>query len=224
MALKRYLSGLLLGLGTMTAIGCAVDPPPPPDPPFSQEEVKGLLACQTEIKKQGREFLNTKVKNLEECADDMLEIQLSLESQLITEDEFNAQLPAVRTKCQKKFAKVTSASTKLVDKIIAACEPVEDVLLGSDDPLLFQGLLGVVSSSGEFCSVEQIAGWVCTMKELAADFAVSVEVPRLHSLLETLGPDFLDDEIGSPGGPIFLPNIPLDDRCLLFSSPLPSCV
>src|SRR5215471_6832319 len=138
MALKRCLLGLLIGRGNTAGIGCAIDPPDHPDPALSKDQVKGVLKCQESIKKQGLKFLKKKVKNLEQCADDVLEIQLQLESHIITQEQFNEALAGARSSCVRWFSQVTEASTKLVDEIAKACEPVEDIVLGGDDPLLFQ--------------------------------------------------------------------------------------
>lgn len=213
MVLSRYLSGLLIGIGMTTTLGCAVPPPDPPDPPLSANQVQQLLKCQHTIKQEGAEFTELKMRKLEKCADNVLELQLKLENQLITQAEFDAALVKVRKECVEGFEQITKTSTKLVDGIIAACGPIETVLLGEDDPLLFQGLADIVGP-GAFTSVEELAGFICAIKEVTVDFSVSIQVPRLHHLLTILGPEFVQDT----GDVEFLPVIPLDERCLLFVS------
>jgi hypothetical protein len=208
MVVKHYLSTLLVGIGLSTAIGCAVDPPPAPNPPLSERQERGVLKCQKAITKLGASFVSLKLKNLEKCAVEVLDLQLDLENQHIMQAQFDAALPNIRRECQEKFGAIKAASTRLVDGIISACEPVQDLVLGANDPLLFQGL---VAGSG-FASVEEVAGFICGVKEFAVDFAVAFEMPRLHQLLSILGSEFVaDGEFQSEA--IFLPVLPLDSRC-----------
>jgi hypothetical protein len=211
MVVKDYLSTLLIGIGISTAIGCAVDPPPAPNPPLSRQKVQAVLACQDTIRREGTSFLNLKLKKLEQCADDVLELQMSLENQLITQDQFDESLPNVRRQCVHSFSTIKTASTRLVDRILLSCSPVEDILLGENDPLLFQGLVTQMGGDG-FTSVEQLAAFICGGKELTVDFAAAFEIPRLHQLLSILGPEFVID--GDNGNyTFFLPVLPLDSRC-----------
>jgi hypothetical protein len=211
MGVKNCLSTLLVGTVISTVIGCVVEPPPAPNPPLSRQKVQAVLTCQDTIRKEGARFLNLKLKKLEECADDVLELQMALENQLITQDQFDESLPIVRRRCIQNFSTIKTASTRLVDRIILSCGPVEQILLGESDPLLFQGLVTQMGGDG-FTSVEQLAALICGGKELIVDMAAAFEMPRLHQLLSILGPEFVID--GNNGNySLFLPVLPLDARC-----------
>lgn len=205
----RFFSGLLLSLGLITITGCfSLPSPTPPDPPLSKAEVQALGKCQTAIKKEGAKFINVKLSKFEKCIDQVLELQLALENQLITQAQFDAALVKVRAKCEKNFAAIEKASTRLVDGVIKACEPIQDVLLGPNDPLQFQAFAEAMSGD-LFTSVAQLAGWICVAKELTVDVAVGVQVPRLCRLLATLNPDL----VGNVEEGVCIPLLPLDDRC-----------
>lgn len=203
---NHFFSKPLLSFALLFIAGCVFPPPTPPDPPLSEDEVKALVKCQESIKKEGAKFVNFKLKKLELCVDDVLELQLQLENGHLTPEKFEMKLAAVRKKCEKNFALITKASTKLVDGVVKACDPIETVLLGPYDPLRFQAVGDLFE--GPFESVEEIAGLVCSGKELAVDAMVGLEVPRFCELLSILGPDFVIID-----GEACLPNIPLDPRC-----------
>lgn len=129
MVVKHYLSTLLSGIGISTAIGCAVDPPPAPNPALSRQKVQAELSCQGTIRKEGARFLRLKLKKLEWCAGKVLRLQMSLENQLITQNQFDKSLLNVRQQCVNSFSAIKNASKKLVDNILLDCNPVEDVIL-----------------------------------------------------------------------------------------------
>ncbi len=213
---RHTLSTLLVGAAFFTMAGCKISPPAAPTTLMTEEQVAAVADCQTAIKKEGAKFINFKLKKLEQCVDEVLELQLRLENQLISQAQFDAELAKARAKCARNYNQITKASTKLADGIIKKCGPVEDLVFGADDPLQFQTL----SSEGglPLASLEEMVGSICGIKELLVDIAVGIEVPRMCYVLETLGPEFLivDDD------PDFcVPNIPLDPRCESFIAPPP---
>lgn len=213
---RSTLSTLLVGAAFFTMAGCKISPPAPPTTPMTEEQVEAVADCQTAIKKEGAKFINYKLKKLEQCVDEVLELQLYLENGLITQAQFDAKLDQLRAKCTRNYNLISKASTKLVDGIIKKCEPVEDLVFGADDPLQFQTL----SSEGgpSLGSLESMVGTICGVKELLVDAAVGIEVPRMCHVLETLGPEFV---IVNEDPDFCLPNIPLDPRCPPFFAPAP---
>jgi hypothetical protein len=199
MTAKVFLTIVFVGL-SMAGFGCDFGSPTPPDPRLTENQVEDVLECQETIKKEGRKFTGLKTKKFEKCLDEVLALQLESENELITEDDFEEDLEDIREECTEMFEDIEEASTDFVDEVIKACKPVEDIIFSDYDPLQFEAM------GGEFTDVEELAGVLCSAKELFVDLNVFVQVPRMVDLLNILGEDFFFGNETFPG-------IPLDDRC-----------
>lgn len=163
---------------------------------LTAEEVAGVVDCQEAIKKEGQKFASGKLKTLEQCLEGFIEPWLLFENGLIDSDTFDALLDEQFDKCFKGFEKITKASTKFVDKVVAACEPVEALVLApgvppDGDPLGFLALADFVGVDAPTSAVE-LAGLLCGGKEILVDLLAALELPR--PLFELGFPPILLDE------------------------------
>jgi hypothetical protein len=207
---RSLLASVLLA-GLAAGTGCMPLFPAPEPPGLSKKQANDVLACQVGLDVAGRKFVEHKMKELETCAQNILAIRLPFENEQISEDEYLKKLDGVRDGCNKNFKDIQTASTRFVDKVIDACDPVAEWILDWDE-LSFLILNDETSGFPETGSVEELAGSMCTMKELIVDQMVFFQMPRLMELLSYLGEDYV--VITSENDfPIGYPNIPLDDRC-----------
>ncbi len=188
---------------------CTLFPAPVPPVPLTKSEVSGLAKCQKAIQKAEVGFVKTKSAALNACVNGVLAIRLPFESQLISSEDFEAGLVKQRAKCTKSYAKVTAASTKLVDTIIKACTPVESLVLGPYDGLRLQSAFTSIGSGSGPPDTVALASAICALTELSVDAQVWVASPRLIELLLYLGPEFLAEADSDSA----FPNVPLDPRC-----------
>src|SRR5438477_370128 len=54
---------------SLIGFGCNFGPPTPPSIPLTSSQVRAVLACQDEIKEEGRNFTTVKLAHVEECLD-----------------------------------------------------------------------------------------------------------------------------------------------------------
>jgi hypothetical protein len=166
-------------------------------PPITTQQAKDLSKCQDAVAKGGQKFLTTKLKLVEKCGTERVEAQLKCAA---GDSKCLSLLDKAEELCFKKFEDVLPASTKFIDDVLKACEPVESLIFGPDDPLLYQALIALISDIvGEpvvVTTVAELAGALCVGKELLVDVAAFLEVPA--------GLD-----------PFELLFIPLDDRCTI---------
>lgn len=191
------------------AAGCPVFPAPTPPAPLAKGEVAAIAKCQKAVKKAQAGYLKTRLAALGGCVDGLLAARLAFENGLATQDEFDAAVAKMRGKCTKSYAKVTAASTKLVDGIVKACAPAEDAVIGAYDALRFQAAFDVLADVPD--SLEKAAGTICTMTSETADAQLWTAAPRLMELLGYLGPEYVVEVSGAASQ---FPNVPLDPRCL----------
>jgi len=195
-------------------------PPTPPQPPLTKAQVSGLAKCQTAIKKAQAAFVKTKLGSLGSCVDTALNLQLTLENDLLPQQDALAALDKAKGKCTKGFGKITAASTKMVDAIVKSCTPVESFVFGAYDGLRFQAQLASLPSGPPPTTIVGMAGVLCTLSEEYTDAQVWQAVPRMMEVLADLGPEFvhvLDQQSGAG-----FPNVPLDARCIPFVAPAPN--
>jgi hypothetical protein len=205
----------------LIGLGCDFGPPTAPVTPLAKDQVKGVLNCQAVIKAAGQIFVKTKLDNLEDCLDDVLATEVKFENKLISTKEHDEELAENRRSCTNHFTLIGRASTNLVNAIHGACDPVGTIIASTSgyDPLEF-GFQGL-----DFTSVNDVVAAVCQSKEAAVDAMVAVEVPRMGSLLDVLGPDFESNgstetsEGNSESSEEDFPKIQLDEGC--YSSTLP---
>lgn len=184
-------------------------PAPTPPTPLAKGDVAAIAKCQKSTAKAQLGYVKARLAALETCVDGVLAARLSFENGLTTQGDFDAGIAKMRAKCTKVFAKVTAASTKLVDGIVKACTPVEDAIIGPYDALRFQAAFDVVADAPD--SLVKAAGTICTMASESADAQLWTAAPRLMELLGYLGPEFVF-QVSGPASE--LPNVPLDGRCL----------
>jgi hypothetical protein len=193
--------------------------------PLTSRQIQGVLNCQQTIKWKGAEFTSFKEINLDECLDEVLEVQLPYENGQIDADHYNRQLSEIRGDCESRFKQIGAASTRLVNGIVEACGPVQSLILPESgyDPLQFGGLtrsLGMVLID----DATALAGRICGANELFVDAAEAVQVPRFVGLLEILDNGTGQFAISGPSSSALsltptIPNIPLDSRCVYPSLP-----
>jgi hypothetical protein len=189
--------------------GCFLFPAPIPPAPLTKAEVGALAKCQKAITKAELAYIKTRLGTLGSCLDGILKVRLPFESALTTQEEFDAGIAKMRTKCTKGYAKVTAASTKLVDAIVKACTPVESQIVGTYDGLRFQAAQVEVPIGDPPVSLAAVAANICAATTLTSDAQLWHAAPRELELLGYLGPEFIvffDMDSG-------FPNVPLDPRC-----------
>jgi hypothetical protein len=216
MMMGRGWSAAVGLLGGVLVAGCQVFPAPVPPVPLTKAEVAAVAKCQKSVKKAQIAFVKAKLGALESCVDGVLNVQLPFENGLTTSADFDAGIAKMRPKCTKRYAKVTAASTKLVDAILKACVPVETFVLGPYDALRFQSATDVIGDPA--LSIVDFAGSLCTWTAEFVDAQLWHAAPRLIELLGYLGPEFIVMVDVSSG----LPNTPLDPRCLPLTGVVPS--
>jgi len=196
----------LLTLGLIVAtVGCATLPAPPAaQVPLDAAEDRALLACQGTMTRASTKLVGTALRKLDRCAGRAIALRLEedrrLNSQTIA--EFVARRALVLERCNADFARIGAASTRMVDAVVAACAPVEDLLLLDDsrgDPLSFRTLSDVLGALGyanlQFAGVPELAGLLCGADLAAAREALALHLPRVSDVARSyLGFDM--DELG----------------------------
>jgi hypothetical protein len=201
-------------------------PPPPPESDaalaptgsLSAGQVFGVLECQRTIKHEARDFGAFKEWELDRCLDATLGAQLGFENGLTNTSAYDSQLIGIRQDCTRRFQEVGAASTRLVNRIVAACTPVQSIIIPASgyDPLEFGALANELNISGG--TAVTLAGEICGAKELLVDSAETIQVPRMVQLLNILDAGTGQFAVTGPQVPFLdlpttLPNIPLDTRC-----------
>jgi hypothetical protein len=230
--ISRILMASLCAI-MLAVFGCDLGPPqvsPPetgnPEPQLrapsvqlTARQIQGVLECQETIKREGAEFTRSNEENLNQCLDELLELQLPFENGQINQAQYNRQLSEIRSDCAQDFKQVGLASTKLVNGIVDACGPVQSLILPNSgyDPLQF----GALTRSLDIVLISDatgLAGRICGAKDLFVEVSEAVQEPRLVGLLEIL--DNGTGQFATSGPPSRLlgltstiPNIPLDPRC-----------
>ena len=187
--------------------GCFIFPAPTPPVPLTKAEVGALAKCQKAITKAELAYVKTRLATLAGCLDGILKVRLPFESALTTTEEFDAGIAKMRTKCTKRYAKVTAASTKLVDAILKACTPVESQILGAYDGLRFQAAQDETGDPP--ATLDALAANICALTTVTSDAQLWHAMPRELELLGYLGPEFTVFFDMASG----FPNVPLDPRC-----------
>jgi hypothetical protein len=165
---------------------------------LTSEEAEALTKCQDAVAKSGQKFLNAKLKLIEQCGTERVEASLQCAAGNLACPDL---LDAAEATCAKNFEKVAPASTKFVDAVLKACEPVETLIFDGSDPLAYQGLIAFISSivgaNIVVTNLTELAGALCVGKELLVDAAAVLEVPAGFQ------------------NPFELIGIPLDERCIV---------
>ena len=202
-------AAVAMALAFAGATGCYFDPPTPPFPPLDDKEAGALFKCQNEIRKAGAKFRNTQLKTLEQCVTMGLKAQLAFENGVIEQAKYDGDLDKAAAKCATGFAKITQASTKLVDAVIKKCTPVAAFVLGSYDALRHQAL--AAENGQTVTSIENLAGRLCTVDQMFAILQLSLHSPRAIEILGRLDENFVSTSTNGESASL---NLTLDPRCL----------
>jgi hypothetical protein len=206
--MMRGVGRVVMLLPVVSLAACRVFPAPTPPVPLAKPEAAAIAKCSKTLQKAQLGFVKTQEGTLASCLHGVLGLRLSFENGLATQEEFDAGLVKMRAKCRKGYAKITAASTKLVDAIVKDCTPAQTAVLGAYDALRFQSFFTEFTSSAP-TTTDQLAGAICA---LTVDFGyahVGAAAPRLMELLGYLGPEFFTLPEMDSG----FPNVPLDPRC-----------
>jgi hypothetical protein len=234
------ISMTLICAPMLTILGCdsGTNLPPPQQMPgtrsraaatttsLAPDQIPAILHCQTIIEWEGAQFVRFKEDNLDQCLDAVLELQVPFENGHVDAAHYNAQLSQIRLGCAQQFHAIGAASRNLVNNIVAACGPVQSLILpySGYDPLEF----GALARSEGFTLVADatgLAGSICGAKELFVDALVATQLPRMAGLLKILDNGTGQFAIPGPTSAVFgvvtttIPNIPLDSRCIFPSLP-----
>jgi hypothetical protein len=123
MKVKRISLVALLVVSPLLGLGCDFGPPGTPGKPLTESQLEGVIECQETIKKDGAEFVSDKLKNLEECLDDVLKLQLKSENGKISPADYIEGLAEVRSECSEKYNEIGQASADFVKGVIRSCTP-----------------------------------------------------------------------------------------------------
>ena len=187
---RRALALFVTGVGFITTLATT---PVPASAQLTPGNVEAVILCQESIKEESRKFVAIKMKAFEQCVDLLVEAELRFEAGALDEAQAEAAAIAAARRCALNFRQITNASTVLVNKIVQACQPVEDLVLGDTDALGFLsgGFFGGFTGS----NVTELAGFLCAVNEFVVDTEVLATVPLLQ-------------QFGFGGGVV-----PLDPRC-----------
>ncbi len=211
-AVVLLVSASLLGLTVSTGCMPLFPPPGAPSPRLNHSQVRDLLKCEDRITLAGKMLVTTQIASVEECALDILHQRLLYENELISEDEFDNRLDAIRDKCNKGFGKVARASNKFMDSVIDACDSVGDLILEDYDSLRFQLLEEEAGSAVDVTSISALAGSLCGIKSLFVNQLIAVQIPRALELFSYLGPAYIVI-VGENDFEYGYINVALDERC-----------
>lgn len=169
---------IAMAVGVMVGAAALVTGPGAVAAQLTSAEANALFKCQDTVAKAGQKFVGTKLKLLEQCGS--LRVKAFLRCQ--AEDPKCSDLEAAAAaRCEENFAKVGPASTKFVDEVVKACQPVEALIFDANDPLAYQLLFDVIGAFRReditVTNVEELAGALCVEKERLVDLTAVLEVP-----------------------------------------------
>ena len=204
---RRVVTLVGSALAALALSGCFIFPAPAPPVPLTKAEVGALAKCQKAITKAELSYAKTRLGTLGSCLDGILKVRLPFESALTTQEEFDAGIAKMRPKCTKSYAKITAASTKLVDAILKACTPVENLVVGPYDGLRFLAAYDQIGDPP--ATLSALVAGICAATTITSDVQLWHAAPRELELLGYLGPEFTFFFDMTSG----FPNVPLDPRC-----------
>ena len=217
MPTRRWIP--LLALAASMVSGCySLPSPTPATRPITDKQAQAVLACQRAITGNAVKFSSTAKRKLASCGHRAIALRVAEDRHLnsTTIAEFQARRTALVESCNGTFEKVGQASTKLIDAIVAACQPVEDLILTDatrGDPLSFRAFADYEYelSNGDVVidTVLEIAGLICSTETNHTIEVLGYQIPRTSDASRTyLGLD-VDD---------FRAHLRsfLDDRCVGF--------
>lgn len=175
---------LVLALAASVLGGCYQLPTPvPPTQPLTDKETAAVLGCQKAIVTASAGFTKTATSQLAGCARGAVALRIDEERK---SEEFPKKREALAKSCDAAFARVGKASAKMFDTMMAACTPVEDLVLSDatrGDPLAFRSfaLFWDDWTSGEVVidSVDDVASRICSAQVASVFQAVGNQVVRI---------------------------------------------
>jgi len=175
---------MVLALAASVLGGCYQLPTPvPPTQPLDDKETAAVLGCQKAIARASASFMNTATSQLAGCARGAVALRIDEERK---SEEFPKKREALVKSCNAAFARVGKASTKMYDAMMAACEPIEDLLLTDatrGDPLAFRSLALYYDdwTAGDVVidSIDDVASQVCSAQVSSVFQAVGNQVVRI---------------------------------------------
>ncbi len=194
--------------------GCYYLPPTAPDPPLTAKQAADVYKCQAALGRTSTGFAAKYTKYIQTCAGPIVKSRLEFENGAIDEPTHLADIEKARAKCDRFYGVLGKLSTKFLDGLTKACEPVADSLLGDYDALRWK-LMADISGVSETPTFEEFLFRTCGLSVLSASWDLSTTVPRYVEALSYLGPEYITvavapgiDTIGQA-----LPAISLDERC-----------
>lgn len=175
---------MMLALAASVLSGCYQLPTPvPPTQPLTDKETAAVLGCQKAIVKASASFTNTATSQLAGCARGAVALRIDEDRK---SEEFPNRRAALAKSCNAAFARVGKASTKMFDAMVAACEPVEELVITDatrGDPLAFRSfaLYYAEWTSGEVVidSVDDVASIICSAQVASVFQGVGNQVLRI---------------------------------------------
>lgn len=175
---------LVLALAASVLGGCYQLPTPvPPTQPLTDKETAAVLGCQKAIATASLSFTKTATSQLAGCARAAVALRIDEERK---SEEFPKKREALGKSCDAAFARVGKASTKMFDTMVAACTPVEDLVMTDatrGDPLAFRSfaLFWDETTGGDVVldSVEDVVSSICSAQVASVYQSVGNQVVRI---------------------------------------------
>jgi hypothetical protein len=187
--------------------------PNPPSPFLTRPLIRELVRCEETINRYGRRLVNTQHTSIEDCAQDILDVSFLFDNEIIDEEEYFDAIDRIRNKCDRGLDRIERASTRFVDRVIDACDPVQEYILDYD-LLRFQLLSEETDGTVNIGSLPLLAGSLCGIKSLFAMQLMLFQIPRVMELYSYLGDEYIEitDDNDFPIGRLVLR---LDERCIV---------
>lgn len=175
---------LVLALAASALAGCYQLPTPvPPTQPLTDKETAAVLGCQKAIVTASAGFTKTATAQLASCARGAVALRIDEERK---SEELPKRREALAKSCDAAFTRVGKASTKMFDTMVAACTPVEDLVLTDatrGDPLAFRSFAlywdDVTGGDVVLDSVDDVASRICSAQVASVFQAVGNQVVRI---------------------------------------------
>lgn len=175
---------MMLALAASVLAGCYQLPTPvPPTQPLTDKETEAVLGCQKAIVRASASFSSTATSQLASCARRAVALRIDEERK---SKEFPDKRVALAKACNSAFARVGKASTKMYDAMLAACTPIENLVLTDvtrGDPLAFRSLAlyydEVTDGDVVIDSVDDVASRICSAQVASVFQSVGNQVVRI---------------------------------------------
>lgn len=175
---------MVLALAAGVLGGCYQLPTPvPPTQPLNDKEAAAVLGCQKALVSASASFTSKATSQLAGCARRAVALRVDEERK---GEEFPQKRDALVKACDAAFARVGKASTKMYETMVAACEPVEDLVLTDatrGDPLAFRSLaLYFNEFEVVIDSIDDVASLVCSAQAGSVFQALGHQVVRISDV------------------------------------------